>query len=1128
MPRGYIIKFLATMKLIAVFLIAGMLQVSAAGFAQRFNYIKKNTSLKQLFNEINKQTGYDIIWSKRNIKNTRNINADFQGTPLEEVLKIALKDQPLSYTIKGKMIIIRKQTPVTDNFASLIKVIDIKGRVLDENGKPLSGASIKVKSSTKGTTSDGNGEFSLQGIAENAELIVSFLGYTTKEVKATSDPMTISLSPQQNELENVVISVGYGTQKKINITSAISTVSGKEMDKIPSSSLSNVLAGRLAGMHVRTATGAPGAGSGVRIRASASWNASDPLFVIDGVIRDKTSFDALDPNEVDQISALKDAASAAVYGSRAANGVILVTTKKGAPGKAQVEYNSIFTMDKASSYPEYIDMKTALKTTQAAIGGVSDEEIDWVLKANPGGMANFNAVYQDPASQKHSLSISGGSEKLTYYLGGSFFNDKAFLPNTKYNRYNLRSNISSNITRDLTLSLNLATTYGTKNRFNFLTDNSDDLGGLWPKLLYFDVFSIPYMDGKPVNPGWLGNLPEMIKNSGYLRNNNQQIDALMKVDYRVPFVQGLSLHASFSKNINNSFDKIYGEKQTIYNFKRTGPNSLIVTNEILSSTKSGNPEVEYLTNQYTKSDSYQLNTQINYDRTFGKHHLAATGIYEQYEYQSYNFSMTRNNFPLFPVDQFFAASKNNSDWRTGGEEKQDGRLSYIGRVIYEYAGKYFFSGSIRRDGSIKFAPDQRWGWFPSVSGGWLASEENWYKSSKLYNTINMIKLRASYGITGDDGIGGWKWLDQYNIQKGTYYMGNPATALPRISYGGLPAAHLTWEKSESTNIGLDLKIKDRFTFTTELWKKHTYDILGERVLVLPSEFGAKLPASNYGIGDAKGIEFELGYNSNPERAFTYNLKGTFGLATTKTILKDHASNAQPFDNPEGKTASYSTGYRATGILRAPSDIDKLPANYTIMGAKPELGMMNFEDISGPAGQPDGKIDGYDKIVLGKYMGSNNAPISFGLLMNFAYKGFTLDMLFAGSAGFDLTYNDSWGRNFGGGGKIPVYHADSWTAENPGGSTPKLYAWGDSRANGYTEASTFNTYNASFVRMKYLNLGYNIPKSVLKITGINNVKLYTSTTNLFYLSKFKFYDPELNGFGSYPIMRSFILGLNIQF
>lgn len=1122
-----IAKIFSVMKWTAVIMLAACLQVSAKGFSQEISLSVDKVPLKKVFLQLQQQTGYYFLCDLDLLSKEDLVSIHVEKSSIDKVLNLCFPSNNYTYSVVEKTILIKKkEASVTTNPRDSVPTL--RGIVTGAKGAPLPGVTVKVKGSSKGTVTNASGEYLLSGVSPESVITFTFIGMKTVEEKLAGK-RTLDIAMEEGVVGmDEIVAVGYGTQKKISMTGAISTIQAKDMDKIPTSSLSNVLAGRLAGMYVRSSTGAPGTGSNVRIRASASWNASDPLYVIDGIVRDKTSFDALDPNEVDQISVLKDAASAAVYGSRAANGVILVTTKKGTPGKMRVDYNSVFSMERTSSYPKYMDMKTALKTTQATLGGISDEEIDWVQKANPGGMANFDAVYKNPNSQKHALSLSGGSDKFTYYFGGSFFNENGFLPNVWYKKYNLRSNISAKITKDLTVSLNLANNYGTSNRFNFLDDKSDDISGLWGKLLYWDVFAIPYMDGKPVNPGWVGNLPEMIKNSGYMRNNNQQVDALIKVDYNVPFVQGLSLHSSYSRNINNNFQKEFGQKQTLYNFKRTGPNSLIVTDEILGTVKSGNPVLEYISNEYTKSDAYQFNAQINYDKHIGKHYIGATAVYEQYEYQSYYFGASRNNFPLFPVDQFFAASKNNSDWGTAGEEKQDARLSYIGRLIYEYGGKYFFSSSVRRDGSIKFSPDQRWGWFPSVSGGWLASEENWYRSSNLYKTINMIKLRGSYGITGDDGIGGWKWVEQYNIDKNIFYVGNPASAVPRLTYGGIPTSSLTWEKSKSVNIGVDLRIRDQFSFTTELWKKHTYDILGEREKVLPSEFGSKLPASNYGIGDAKGIEFELGYNSIPSKAFTYNIKGTFGLATTKVILKDHATNAQPFDNPEGKTSSYSTGYQATGILRSQADIDKLPADYTILGAKPELGMMNFEDISGPNGKPDGKIDSYDKKVIGNYTDLNKAPVSFGLMLNFNYKGFTLDMLFAGMAGFDLTYNDSWGRNFGGGGKIPIYHEDSWSPANPGGSTPKLYAWGDSRANGYTETSTYNTYRADFVRMKYLNLGYNIPKSVLKITGISNIQVYASGTNLFYLSKFKFYDPEIGGFTSYPIMKNFVLGFNVQF
>ena len=1005
---------------------------------------------------------------------------------------------------------------------------EIHGTILDESGVPLPGANIIIQGTNDGTQSDFNGNYSIEA-SKGDVLVFSYIGM--KDVTVTvGNTTTIDIKMQEDvsSLDEVVL-IGYGTQKKASLTAAISTIKSKEISKIATSNLSNVLAGRLSGTFVRSSTGTPGISSDVRVRGLSSWNGGSPIYVIDGIVRDQTSFNALDPNEVDEITVLKDAASAAIYGSRSSNGVVLVNTKTGKAGKMVVDYSSVFGTQKTGKLPEYMDMEDALNISKSVYGGMSDEEIDWVLKTNPGGMNYYNAAYQDPTSQKHSVSASGGSDKVNYYIGGSFFDENGFLPNVWYKKYNLRANVQAKLTKDLTVRMNLSNSHGTRNRFNFTYDyGSSDLNNLWGKLLYWDVFSPAYIDGKPVNPGWLGNPVEMMKNGGYWRNTNEQIDALLNVKYKVPFVKGLSVGVTYSKNIDNSFTKDFAKKQLLYNFKTEGDNNLIRTNEVIGTSMSGDPGTEYIGNQYSKSDAYQLNAQINYDRHFGDHYISATAVYEQYEYQHNYFYMYRYNFPLYPTDQFFAASKSNDDWSTGGNENQDGRLSYVGRINYEYADKYLLSVSARYDGSIKFAPNKRWGLFPSVSAGWVISNENFYKQSNTMSFIDMMKFRFSFGSTGNDAIGGWQWVDQYNIQNSSYYLGSTGTTAPRLAYGGIPNPDLTWEKSNTYNLGVDLRIINNITFTAEFWKRHTYDILGSRILVLPSEFGGSLPATNYGIVDSKGFEFELGYNNKIGKDFSYNIKANLGLATTNVVKRDVATNAQFVDDPNGKTLSYGTGYKALNIFRTQADLDKLPSGYTIFGTTPELGMLNFDDISGPDGIPDDKIDSYDRIVLGNYFGSGSAPVSYGLALDFTYKNFNVNMMFAGLAGFKLTYNDAWGRNFGGGGKVPLYHADSWTTDNPDGTTPKLYPWGDGRSSGYTQTSTFNTYDGTFIRMKDLNIGYTFKSDFLTNVGITKAQLFASGTNLFYLSKFKFYDPEISQFMSYPIMKSYSLGLNVQF
>ena len=1003
----------------------------------------------------------------------------------------------------------------------------VKGKVIDsKEGKPLTGATVQLVNGNQTAITDENGNFTIN-VPLKSRLTFSMIGYKPQTINVSKKEVNVEMDISTTSMDEVVV-IGYGTQRKADLTSAITSIKSTEIAEIPTSNLSNVLAGRLSGTFVQSSTGTPGISSNIRIRGQSSWNGSAPIFVIDGVVRDKASFDALDPNEVDQITVLKDAASAAIYGSRSSNGVLLVTTKTGKSGKFQIQYSSIFSTERTGKVPGYMDMGQALDLADSVNGGISPEEKAWVLKNNPGGMDYYNAAYRNPNNQKHSLSISGGSDKVTYYIGGSYFDENGFLPQVWFKKYNLRANVQAKLSKNLTVGINLSDNYGTRNRFNFTYDyGSTDLNNLWGKLLYWNVFSPAYIDGKPVNPGWLGNPVEMMKNGGYWRNQDQHLDALLNLEYKIPGVPGLLVKASYSNNSDNSFIKNFAKKQLLYNFQTSGTNNLIYENKVLSTVLSGDPGTEYIGNEYTKTNSYQLNGQINYDNQFGKHHINALAAYEQYEYQYNYFSMYRYNFPLFPTDQFFAASGNPSDWSTSGNESQDGRLSYIGRLNYDYGGKYLFSSSVRRDGSIKFAPNKRWGWFPSAAAGWVISKENFFQSSKVQNFIDMLKLRLSFGSTGNDAIGGWQWQDQYNISSSTYYMGSPGTTVPRLTYGGIPNPNITWEKSNSYNVGIDMNFLKNFTFTTELWLRHTYDILGPRILVLPVEFGGTMPAVNYGKVDSKGLEIELGYNNNIGRDFSYNIRGNFGLATTKVIEEDVASNAQEVDNPNGKTLNYGKGLKATGIIRTQSDLAKLPSGYTIYGTAPVLGMMNFADVSGPNGSPDGKIDDYDRVVLGNYFGSGGAPISYGLKVNFQYKGFTVDMLFAGLAGFKVSYNDAWGRNFGGGGKIPLYHADSWSESNPNGTTPKLYPWGDGRAT-YTYTSSFNTYDGSFLRMKYLNLGYNIPAEVMKKAGLKGAQIFVSGTNLFLWSKFKFYDPEIAQFMSYPEMKAFSLGISLQF
>lgn len=1122
---------------------------------QRISLQSSNETFKKLLTTIERNAHVKFVYNPQDIRNVQPLSLDIKNERLSEVLDKILIPLNISYEVSGKQIALFRKTsisvlevkPILNTYPENESSDQlITGKVVDEKGDAMPGVNILLKGTLKGTVSDGNGQFKLSIPSKEAILIVSFVGYEKQEISVgNKTSLLITLKAYINAMDEVIV-LGYGTQKKINMTGAVSTMNSKEIQLIPASNLSNVLAGRMSGTFISSQTGTPGISSGIKIRGRSSFStppgynpgdpageaiATSPIYVIDGVVRDKVSFDALSPNEVADVSILKDAASAAIYGSRSSNGVILVRTKTGSTGKPSISFSSLTSVQTTGVLPQFLSLDESVKLHRAVngAGSITNEELNYVKATNPQGLNFYNDAYRNPKNQQINLSASGGTDKIKYFLGTSYFNESGFLPNVNYQKYNLRGNISAELVKNLTVGLNLNTSTGTRERFNFTYDyGSDDLNNLWGKLLYMGTNVPSYIDGKPVNPGWLGNVIEMMKNGGYWRNENQQIDALITAEYKVPFIKGLALKSWYSQNTNNSFVKTFAKKQLLYNFKTTGANNLIYTNELVSPTPvlSGDPGQEYVGNEYTKANSYQFDMQVAYDTTFGKHTIGVQGIYEQYEYQSNFFSAYRYNFPAFTTDQFFAASGNNADWKNDGKEVQDGRLSYIGRLNYEYDQRYLFSASVRRDGSVKFAPDKRWGWFPSVSAGWVISNENFFKAMAS-KSIDFLKLRASYATTGNDIIGGWQWLDQYNIDKKSYYYGNGVTG-PRLTYGGIPNPNLTWEKSQSLNVGLDMGLFRNINLTLEYWQRHTYDILGNRILAVPTEFGGSLPAENYGIMNSNGIEIELGYKNTVGKNFRYEIKGNFNYATNTVIKQDVAANTQPFQDPNGKPYGYLYGYNAMGVIKNQADLDKLPKGYTINGVAPQLGDMLLQDVSGPNGVPDNKVDQYDQVVLSKYNGASNAPISYGISVNLSYKNFSIETLFAGLAGFTVTYNDAWGRNFGGGFRVPKYYENAWSPENPNGTAPAPQPWGNAHAAGYQWTSSYNTYNGSFLRMKYLNLNYRLPSQFSQKLRAKDIRIFLSGTNLFNITEFKFFDPEVYQFMSYPVMKTFSAGLSINF
>jgi len=1060
------------------------------------------------------------VYQPQAVNTARAVSLAVEEMPIGHVLNM-LFDGGASYEEMGDLVVIK---PVN---RSVVAPSSVSGKITDaKTGEPLPGVNVAEKGTPNGTVADEGGKYALTIDDPKAVLVFSFVGYISQEIPVSSRGIIdVQLAADEKQLDEVVV-VGYGTQKKASMTSAVSSVKASDFSQLPATSLSNSLQGRLSGTYVQTYSGFPGNGSKMRVRINTSWNDAPVVFVINGVVRDEQSFNALDPNEIEDVTVLKDAASAAVYGSRSSNGVILVTTKQGKSGKPSISFMATSGLEELTQLPQYMEAGESLRRIQEVTGNVSDEEIQWVMDNNPKQMNMFNAALRTPKNQRYAFSASGGSDKVTYYLGGSYASQTGFVNNVSYDKYNLRADINAKVTKNLTAGLNLSTNNGMAKRYSlFSSDANDGEQEMYRFLLYINPWAPPTIDGKYPNLGWLGNPLGYINGPGYRRNNNQQVDALLTLNYKIPAIEGLGAKLTFSKNNNDNSTKEFNAKHKIYNFRKRGANSRIFTNEVLREELSNAPAKDFLSYRFGTSRYYQLDAYLTYVRSFGKHHVDAVAIFEQFDFSYTSVTSQREVFPLVPVDQYIGTSGDNQNWNTNGREFQDARKSYVGRINYDYDEKYLLTLSVRRDGSTKFAPHKRWGNFPAVGLGWALSKEDFFSEALGY--VNYLKFRGTFAQTGNDAIGGWSWLDQYNFSSHTYFLGQNGTAAPRVNYGGIPNPELTWEKSNTWNLGMDMTVLKNISFSAEFWKRHTYDILGNRILAIPAEFGGSLPKENYGIVDAYGAEFEAGYKTGIGSNWRIEAKGNFSLSGNMVIKRDVAANALPIDDPNGKPLTYQAGYKTAGILRTDEQVKALPLGYTIFGAVPEKGMMNFQDISGIKNVPDGKIDTYDRVLLGNYFGPGGAQQTYGLNLIVAHKSFTLGMFFSGLGGFKTLYNDSWGRNFSDANLTVKYHEDSWTESNPNGKHPKLYRWGDARAKGYVEPSDFNAFNSSFVRMKNLSLAYSIPKEAMKKLRISSFQIFANASNLFCLSQFKFYDPELYGFGAYPFSKSFSLGIDVR-
>jgi TonB-linked SusC/RagA family outer membrane protein len=1032
--------------------------------------------------------------------------------------------------------------------------VKISGTVVDAEGHvPLAGATIaiagtEVKVAGASVQADENGKFAI-AVPNGAMLKITMTGYKAVTV-AAKQGMVVEMTSATVGLQETVI-VGYTKQKKELLSGSVATVKFKETDtEIPTTSVGNLLAGRMAGLYVSTPSGIPGAQPGIRIRTGSSWNAAPTLYVIDGKVTiDAAEFNNLSPNEIEEITILKDAATTAAYGARAGAGVALVTTKRGKAGKGSVNYSVNSGRDVRGKNMELTNIMEwgAIHNRIWGQGNGGPAGNPWTPAAEAYfkdtdfgggkgyGFDKLKDVYIDPYITTHNLSASGGTDKLQYFVGGSYVNQETFIKNTNMKKYNVRANITANLTKDVTVFAGLSLN---NNKFN--APQGDWSGDMFPKLLLWQPYQPSYTAaGLPVDYFWISNKSgEADGLAGYNTSESLKSVINLNLTYKAPFLEGLSAKVGYIKSFTNNNQKIYTHPFIYYQLKQTEAVIWDLNTIVGQRLTAHTPSLE---KRSAWNQEAQLNFQVNFERNFGEHHVNAALVYEYQERNYDGISATINGFPIYTTDQWWASTggggivNNTATKRINNDYAYlptTGRKSYVGQFAYDYAGKYVATFSSRYDGSADFPEGKRWGFFPSVSTAWIISKENFFKNVK---GIEALKLRASIGQTGNDFVAldpngerndenakRWQYEDKYLAGNNIIFGELSPSLNPGIRYDVLPNLNITWEKYLNKNIGIDISFLKHFSATAEYWHTLTYDILSTRIQTTPPTFSRPLPSVNYGKMKANGIDFSLNY-SNKVGEFNYNvgLNATYGNAWY--VIRDQ-NVTYDYQNRigGGRSENMITGYTVDRLLRSQTDVDALLAahpGYNFNGNVPKPGQFAYKDFNG-----DNIINDNDITVLNK---SNNAKV-LGLNLNAEWKGLSVTANFNGAFGYKKSFNDlsggvEWNRMW------RPWFDQSWSPENTEAWLPYRYSANDAVRSVNTSGSSFWFADASFLRLKFLNVAYNVPQKFYK-KYLNNIRFYVSGSNLFVISKFnkKFYDPEMNSGTAFPTVKSYNAGVSVTF
>lgn len=1080
------------------------------------NLSLKNATIKEAIQEIEAETGFLFIYQDELLDNKKRVSIEVEDESLVSILEQFEEQTATKAQVTEHQIVLQKSDSVSGNESNgKQEQKSVTGVVFNQEGESIPGVTVIVKGTTIGTVTDLDGNFKIDVPANSDMLVLSFVGMKTQEVSVAGKMVVeVVMLEETTGLDEVII-VGYGSQKKVNLTGSVASIDAEEMVARPVTNISSGLSGMAAGVQVIQNNGATAGSDGatIRIRGIGTMNDSNPLVVVDGVPSEGTGImNDIDPNDIANISILKDAASASIYGSRGANGVILITTKRGQSGKPRVTYNAYYGMQKIPRLVEYVSNSADYMVLANRIRGTeifpASEIQAWRDNPNDPLMypnVNWNEEVFGGTSpiMNHSLGYSGGDEKTQYRFSLNYLDQDGIISGNQLQRLGVRTNLSSEVLDGFKLGGNMFF------RWSDLTPN-----GVGYSIEASPVITtLQHPDGR-----WGGSQSSAVTSGeapyADLANQvNERTDRRLMGDIFAEWeiISGLKATAKvaldYGQGISNQFNKRYD----VWNFRT----ETIVDSKELATNRSASSR---------QNQNYQINTNLllEYTKSFNNHNIKVMGGYETLQFRSDVLSVNKRNFPNNAVTGLDAGLELSGSSNPVAEWTMQ---SYFGRIMYNFKDKYMLEGNFRADGSSRFKDGNRWGYFPSFSAAWNISEEAFMSDIEA---IDLLKIRASWGQLGNNRIGNYAYHSTYALNQNYSFNGQVYSGIAQTS---LTNEEIKWEETTTTNIGVDATLLDgKLTFTTEYYIRQTEGILTE--LPIPEFLGAKTaPTVNLASMENKGFEFTAGYRGSVGD-IKYNVSAN--LSTIDNKVTEYFGDIKTGPIQEGYAYNSFYGYESLGIFKSQDEINNAPTHRanTVPG---DLRMKDqiTEDTDGD-GIPDagnGVIGSEDKVIIG-----NPIPkYTFGANLGLRYNGFDFSMLLQGLAKRDKnTYSNAiLPMNWANKGVIPQRWVDEeWNADsNPGGVLPNMGLNNRDLNTGGVDGSNISDFwvkDVSYLRVKNIQLGYDLTASILKDKKISKLRVYVSADNLFTFTNEEWgFDPESTNNRTFNV-RTITVGVNVGF